>query len=443
MAKYELLMPKMGEGVIEATILKWVKNPGDEVVFDDTIVEIATDKVDSEIPSPVDGKISAIHFNENDVVAVGEVIAIIETEGEEATIKEETPAVADKNEKIEISTSESEKNSDKERKKTESISSSSPAQESQQKKSFKFYSPLVRSIAARENISIGELESIKGSGENGRIIKKDIEAYIENRGKISTSSAPVQSTVSKQSLQANYSSEDNVEIIEMDRMRKLIADYMVESKRIAPHVTSMVEADLTNVVNWRKKNKDAFFEKYNQKLTFTPIFIQAIIKSIRDFPMINVSIDGTNIIVKKNINIGMAVALPSGNLIVPVIKNADMLSLPGLTTAVNDLAERARNNQLKPDEITGGTYTLTNLGSFGNVIGTPIINQPQVAIMATGAIKKKPAVLETSDGDVIAIRQMMYLSHAYDHRVVDGYLGGSFVRRVADYLEQFDINQSV
>jgi len=273
MAKYELLMPKMGEGVIEATILKWVKNPGDEVVFDDTVVEIATDKVDSEIPSPVDGKISAIHFNENDVVAVGEVIAIIETEGEEATIKEETPAVADKKEKIEISTSESEKNSDKEGKKTESISSSSPAQESKQKKSFKFYSPLVRSIAARENISIGELESIKGSGENGRIIKKDIEAYIENRGKISTSSAPVQSTVSKQSLQANYSSEDNVEIIEMDRMRKLIADYMVESKRIAPHVTSMVEADLTNVVNWRKKNKDAFFEKYNQKLTFTPIFI--------------------------------------------------------------------------------------------------------------------------------------------------------------------------
>lgn len=437
MAKYDLIMPKMGEGIIEATILNWVKKVGDTVAFDDTIVEIATDKVDSEIPSPVDGKITEIKFKENDVVAVGEVLAIIEIEGEEhAEIKPKEI----KSESIEQSIkSEIEVASDENNQAPISEAKLSP----QYEKSFRFYSPLVKSMAEKENIPVEELEKISGSGENGRLIKKDIETYLQNRtkGGIGTSFTPgSQATVSPQMA---VSSNADVEIIEMDRMRKLIADYMVESKRIAPHVTSMVEADVTNIFNWRKQNKDAFFKKYGQKLTFTPLFIHAIIKAIKDFPMINVSVEGSKILVKKNINIGIAVALPSGNLIVPVIKNADMLSLAGLTSAVNDLAERARINRLKPDEIQGGTYTLTNLGSFGNVIGTPIINQPQVAIMATGAIRKKPAVLETEHGDVIAIRQMMYLSHAYDHRVVDGYLGGSFVRRVGDYLEQFDHNQSV
>jgi 2-oxoglutarate dehydrogenase E2 component (dihydrolipoamide succinyltransferase) len=437
MAKYDLIMPKMGEGIIEATILNWVKKVGDTVAFDDTIVEIATDKVDSEIPSPVDGKITEIKFKENDVVAVGEVLAIIEIEGEEhAEIKPKES----KSESIEQSIkSEPEVASDENNQAPISEAKLSP----QYEKSFRFYSPLVKSMAEKENIPVEELEKISGSGENGRLIKKDIESYLQNRtkGGIGTSFTPgSQATVSPQMA---VSSNAAVEIIEMDRMRKLIADYMVESKRIAPHVTSMVEADVTNIFNWRKQNKDAFFKKYGQKLTFTPLFIHAIIKAIKDFPMINVSVEGSKILVKKNINIGIAVALPSGNLIVPVIKNADMLSLAGLTSAVNDLAERARINRLKPDEIQGGTYTLTNLGSFGNVIGTPIINQPQVAIMATGAIRKKPAVLETEHGDVIAIRQMMYLSHAYDHRVVDGYLGGSFVRRVGDYLEQFNHNQSV
>lgn len=436
MGKFQLTLPKLGEGVIEATILKWLKQPGDVVAFDDTIVEIATDKVDSEVPSPVDGKLLEIKFNENDVVPVGEVIAIIETKGEDVVeVRSETV-----NESKETTLSEESEVVEKQVSKPPKEKASHVSGTS---KSFRFYSPLVKSIAARENISMEELEGIQGSGQNGRLIKKDIENYLENRGqekamqKIALQGAPSM-TQPKQ-----YSSGGNEEIIEMDRMRKLIADYMVESKRIAPHVTSMVEADMTRVFNWRKRNKDAFFEKYHQKLTFTPIFIQAIVNAIKDFPMINVSVDGDKIIVKKNINIGMAVALPSGNLIVPVIKNADMLSLAGLSTAVNDLAERARNNQLKPDEITGGTYTITNLGSFGNVIGTPIINQPQVAIMATGAIQKKPSVVETPEGDMIAIRQKMFLSHAYDHRVVDGYLGGSFVRRVADYLEQFDVNQSI
>jgi 2-oxoglutarate dehydrogenase E2 component (dihydrolipoamide succinyltransferase) len=431
----------MGEGVIEATILKWIKNPGDQVAFDDTIVEIATDKVDSEVPSPVDGKILSINYKENDVVAVGEIIAIIETAGEtESAIKEENDESTQLKQPEITSHKTTEENS------ATTITAEDAVPESgglKKEKSFKFYSPLVRSIASSENISMEELEKIKGSGNNGRLIKRDIEAYLENRGK-ETAQIPGQFTatpgISPQKTEPQ-GGDENSEIIEMDRMRKLIADYMVESKRIAPHVTSMVEADVTSIVRWRSKNKDAFFKKYNQKLTFTPIFIQAIIQAIKDFPMINVSVDGTKIIVKKNINIGMAVALPSGNLIVPVIKNADHLSLAGLVTAVNDLAERARNNRLKPDEITGGTYTLTNLGSFGNLIGTPIINQPQVAIMATGAIKKKPVVLETPEGDVIAIRQMMYLSHAYDHRVVDGYLGGSFVKRVSDYLEAFNVNQ--
>ena len=429
-------MPKMGEGVIEATILKWVKKVGEPVIFDETIVEIATDKVDSEIPSPVDGTIRSIHFQENEVVPVGKVIAVIETEAEvqpdpsgiavaentEDTAKDKNgpdtikaPVQPDVPESPEVSVK----------------ADSSP---------WRHYSPLVKSMAKAENISREELDTIEGSGQNGKVIRRDIEAYLSHRStRQDISKEPTQTAPA---AVAGFVSGD-VEIIEMDRMRKLIADYMVESKRTSPHVTSIVEADMTNIVRWRNNNKELFFKKYNQKLTFTPIFIHAIVRAILDFPMINVSVEGSKIIVKKNIHIGMATALPSGNLIVPVIKNADRLSLAGLATVVNDLAERARTNKLKPDEIVGGTYTLTNLGSFGNLIGTPIINQPQVAIMATGAIKKKPAVLETEDGDVIAIRHMMYLSHAYDHRVVDGYLGGSFVRRVADYLEQFDHKQAL
>jgi 2-oxoglutarate dehydrogenase E2 component (dihydrolipoamide succinyltransferase) len=435
MGKYQLTLPKLGEGVIEATILKWLKQPGDEVAYDDTIVEIATDKVDSEVPSPVDGKLLEIKFNENDVVPVGEVIAIIETEGDDGEASAESESESRESKESEAIQTEEKEIVNPEPEKAAPLSGES--------KSFKFYSPLVKSMAAKENISLEELENIQGSGQNGRLIKKDIEKFLQNRGQEKATPKAVAQSTPTFSQPRQYSVSENEEIIEMDRMRKLIADYMVESKRIAPHVTSMVEADMTRVFQWRKQNKDAFFNKYKQKLTFTPIFIQAIVRAIKDFPLINVSVDGDKIIVKKNINIGMAVALPSGNLIVPVIKNADMLSLAGLTTAVNDLAERARNSQLKPDEITGGTYTITNLGSFGNVIGTPIINQPQVAIMATGAIQKKPAVVETPEGDMIAIRHKMFLSHAYDHRVVDGYLGGSFVRRVADYLEQFDINQSI
>lgn len=438
MAKVELIMPQMGEGVIEATILKWLKKPGDAVVFDETLVEIATDKVDSEIPCPADGTLLEILFNEQDVVAVGKVMAIIETDAAvsassispEKAITETSTEIVRVNETLPAPD-------------PVSIPETSPQDTTKtSQKGFRYYSPLVLSMARAEKISLAELEKIQGSGQNNRVTKIDLLQYLENRTTQSINPKSVETPVVTASAPAAALSGD-IEIIEMDRMRKLIADYMVESKKTAPHVTSIVEVDVTNIVNWRKKNKDAFFAKYRQNLTFTPIFIQAIVQAIKDFPMINVSVEGSKILVKKQINIGMAAALPSGNLIVPVIKNADLLSLAGLATAVNDLAERARKNQLKPDEIKGGTYTLTNLGSFGNLIGTPIINQPEVAIMATGAIKKKPVVLETAQGDMIAIRQMMYLSHAYDHRVVDGYLGGSFVKRVGDYLENFDVNQQI
>lgn len=441
MAKVELIMPQMGEGVIEATILKWLKKPGDKVFSDETLVEIATDKVDSEIPCPADGILTEVFLSENDVVAVGKVMAIIETDAAGMTepvqpaIEKIVPGPESKPEK-EIASAPANKVIH-----VPETSADEPAPQI----GFRYYSPLVLSMAKAENIPVSELAKITGSGQNQRLTKNDLLKYIENKN-TGAPSAPVVEAPSAALLtqtQPAVSMSGDVEIIEMDRMRKLIADYMVESKKTAPHVTSIVEVDVTNIVNWRKKNKDAFFAKYRQNLTFTPIFIQAIVRAIKDFPMINVSVEGSRILVKKQINIGMATALPSGNLIVPVIKNADLLSLAGLVAAVNDLAERARNSQLKPDEIKGGTYTLTNLGSFGNLIGTPIINQPEVAIMATGAIKKKPVVLEMPDGDVIAIRQMMFLSHAYDHRVVDGYLGGSFVRRVGDYLEGFDVNQSI
>lgn len=433
MAQVELIMPKMGESIIEATILRWVKNIGDSVAMDENILEIATDKVDSEVPSPVAGILTEIRFKENDVVPIGTVIAIIATEG--AGEVKPSPSI-----EAPVATT------------TATTTVTNDAAPLSVQDSDRFYSPLVRNIAKQEGITNAELEKIAGTGAQGRVTKKDILDFVATRQNtpsaaptpqatpVSAASAPQTNTPTQATA---VSVSGNVEIIEMDRMRKLIADHMVMSKHTSPHVTSFVEADVTNLVNWRNKVKGEFAKKFGENITFTPIFIEAVAKAIRDYPMINASIDGTRIIVRKDVNIGMAAALPSGNLIVPVIKGADQLNLAGLTKQVNDLASRARQNQLKPDEIQGGTFTLTNVGTFGNVMGTPIINQPQVAIMATGAIKKKPAVIETEFGDVIAIRQMMFLSLSYDHRVVDGSLGGSFLRRVADYLEQFDGNRKV
>lgn len=448
MAQYELLLPKMGESVAEATIIKWTKQPGDMIQLDDTILEIATDKVDSEVPSPVAGKLVKQLFAIDDVVQVGAVIAIIETEGGEASssapaIKEETAQIATPvNQEVDQLPGINQL----------PVENSLANQTQDFKNSDRFYSPLVKNIASQENISLAELDQIKGSGAEGRVSKDDLLNYIQSK----TGDAPVKvaqvvmqappppiSTIQTPSAKAVTSVSGGDEIIEMDRMRKLIADHMVMSKQTSPHVTSFVEADVTNMVKWRDKVKKSFEQRENEKITFTPIFIEAVTRAIKDFPMINVTVNGTQIIKKKDINIGMAAALPSGNLIVPVIKNADQLNLVGLTKAVNDLATRARNSKLKPDETQNGTFTLTNVGSFGNVMGTPIINQPQVAILAVGAIKKKPAVLETEFGDVIAIRHMMFLSLSYDHRVVDGGLGGSFVRRVADYLENWDINREI
>ena len=438
MAKIDLVMPKMGESIIEATILKWVKKVGDKVEQDETILEIATDKVDSEVPSPISGVIAEILFEENEVVAIGTVIARIATEGESTATAAPTatPPVAAATPTTTTATA------------TPLAAEALP----KNAESNRFYSPLVRNIAKSENISVSELETINGSGQGGRVTKTDVLGYVENRSNApvitptpiavpssnGTSAAPI-----TKSAPAAVNVSGNVEIVEMDRMRKLIAEHMVMSKHTSPHVTSFVEADVTNMVNWRSRVKKEYMTKYGENITFTPIFVEAVAKAIKDFPMINVQVDGTRIIIKKDVNIGMAAALPSGNLIVPVIKGADMLNLAGLTKTVNDLASRARANKLSPDEIQGGTFTITNVGTFGNVMGTPIINQPQVAILATGAIKKKPAVLETEHGDVIAIRQMMYLSLSYDHRVVDGALGGSFLRKIADYLEQFDTNRTV
>ena len=430
MAKVELIMPKMGESIIEATILKWSKQIGDKILLDETILEIATDKVDSEIPSPVEGILTETFFKENDVVPVGTVIAMISTESSSVAA---TPAIA------EIPATQSAKVTPAAEPlaATENISIVN--------KGDRFYSPLVKNIAKAENILQVELDAIVGSGLDGRVTKKDIMSFVEGRQKPTAIPAPqiVVETPVAQSQAVAASVSGNIEIIEMDRMRRMIAENMVKSKHTSPHVTSFVEADVTNMFNWRNKVKKEYQNRYGENITFTPLFIEAVVRAIKDFPMINISVDGNNIILKKDINVGMAAALPNGNLIVPVIKNADMLSLAGLTKSVNDLASRARINKLKPDEIQGGTFTLTNVGTFGNVMGTPIIYQPQVAIMATGAIKKKPAVLETEFGDVIAIRQMMFLSLSYDHRVVDGSLGGSFLRKVADYLEGFDINRAI
>lgn len=432
MAKQELIMPKMGESIMEATILKWVKNVGDKVELDETILEIATDKVDSEIPSPAKGIISEILFKVNDVVPIGKVIAYIETDAN-ATIRvsDNKPEVPAESKSIASSP-----------KAESSVIEKDTHQVQVKTESSRFYSPLVKNIAKQENISIHQLENIAGSGLGGRVTKRDVMAYVSTQN-----TAPIQqqnSAVTSPVYSApSVSISGNTEIIEMDRMRKLISEHMVMSKHVSPHVTSFVEIDVTPIVQWRDKIKDSFQKKYGQKITFTPVFIEAVAKAIKDFPMINVSVDGTRIIVKKDINIGMAAALPSGNLIVPVIKNADRMNLVGITYQVNDLADRARVNKLKPEEIQEGTFTLTNVGTFGNVMGTPIINQPQVAILATGSIKKKPAVIETPTGDTIGIRHMMFLSLSYDHRVVDGALGGSFLRRVGDYLERFDAQQAI
>lgn len=447
MAQYELIMPKMGESVAEATITNWLKNEGDRIDSDESVLEIATDKVDSEVPSPVEGVLVKKLFNVNDVVQVGQAIAIININGAADTAPAPIAEAAAAAEAIaqEVSVAQAAVSGEK-------IARSSNG---------KFYSPLVRSIAEAEGISQTELDNISGTGGEGRVTKADLLNFIENRKAAPVTSAPAapvakpapaaapvatQATAASTTIsipKMNIPVYEGDEIIEMDRMRKIIAENMVASKHIAPHVTSFVEADVTNIVRWRDKVKGSFEKRENEKITFTPIFIEAIVRAIKDFPMINISLDGDKIIKRKNINIGMAAALPSGNLIVPVIKNADMLNLVGLTKSVNDLAKRARTNKLKPDEISGGTYTITNVGSFGNVLGTPIIPQPQVAILATGAIVKKPAVIETPEGDVIAIRHKMFLSHSYDHRIVDGALGGMFVRRVADYLEQWDMNREI
>jgi len=457
MADFNLIMPKMGESITEATILRWLKKPGDMIALDETILEIATDKVDSEIPSPVAGRLDKILFEENAVVPVGQTIAVIATEAKAASVggngKAETPA--------------------KEKpvappppvvvKAPESPAPPPPAPiapavpyvpvavathtpSTVSNSSGRFYSPLVRNIASSEGIAQAELDQISGSGHDGRVTKSDILNYLGNRSQpqsqvqVATPSKPEVPAAPKVS---STSADGGIEIIEMDRMRKLIAEHMVRSKHTSPHVTSFVEADVTDMVLWRDKVKDDFQKKYGEKITFTPIFIEAIVKAIRDYPMINVSVEGDNILLKKNINIGMAAALPSGNLIVPVIHNADGYNLMGLSKKVNDLASRARANKLKPEEIQDGTFTLTNVGTFGNVMGTPIIFQPQAAIMAAGAIRKKPGVVETPYGDLIAIRHYMFLSLSYDHRVVDGSLGGSFLRKVADYLEAFDPQREI
>lgn len=423
MTKFEIIMPKLGESIIEATITKWLKSEGDQVEEDDAIVEIATDKVDSEIPSPVEGKLIKTLYNESDVVEVGKVIAILEIEGEDSNDASQATEEAPKEELKPI------------KKDTPKVAASESKEVSYEPNPDRFYSPLVKSIAKEENISLAELDQIQGSGKDGRVAKADVLNFLKNRGSAPTPSVKVE--------QPAVVSSAGDQIIEMDRMRKLIADHMVMSKQVSPHVTSFIDVDVTNVVNWRTKIKDKFLQKEGEKITFTPIFIDAAAKALKEFPGINASVDGTKIILRKRINIGMAAALPNGNLIVPVINDADQKSLLGLAKNVNDLANRARTNKLNPDEIQGGTFTITNFGSFDSLTGTPIINQPQVAILGIGAIRKKPTVLETPQGDVIGIRSIMILSLAYDHRIVDGALAGMYLKRLKEILENFDINLSI
>ncbi|MFV5701878.1 dihydrolipoamide acetyltransferase family protein [Flavobacterium sp. XS2P12] len=429
MARFELKLPKMGESVAEATITNWLKQVGDKIEADEAVLEIATDKVDSEVPSEVSGILVEQLFGKDDLVQVGQTIAIIETDS--AAVEEIAAPVA-------VAAIE----------KTVDAAKEAVAVPADFSNSEKFLSPLVKNIAKEEGVSVAELESISGTGKDGRVTKNDILEYVKNRTSqpvVSTPVAAVQKATSAPVAQkaAPVSLSGGDEIIEMDRMRKLIAGYMVASVQTSAHVQSFIEVDVTNIVKWREKNKVTFEKREGEKLTYTPIFMEAVAKALKDFPGMNISVDGDFIIKKKNINLGMAASLPNGNLIVPVIKNADQLNLVGMAKAVNDLGGRAKMGKLKPDDTQGGTYTVTNVGTFGSVFGTPIINQPQVGILALGAIRKMPAVIETPEGDFIGIRQKMFLSHSYDHRVVDGALGGSFVKRVAEYLETFDVNRDV
>lgn len=481
MAKFEVVMPKLGESIIEATITKWLKQPGDTIEEDDPIVEIATDKVDSEIPSPVEGQLLEVLFKEGDVVEVGKIIAIIDTEpGGNGKPDSESTAYDSGERKL----SESPEFSSDEIKQPKQVDSSgtqsAPEIETEETDSDRFYSPLVKNIAKTEGISNKELEKVKGTGKDGRLTKDDLLQYLEQRGKtpaqpdvtqektpemakesvepsrrateVTTepdkSAQKAQVEPAKQPQQAHrptppVTANQGDDIVEMDRMRKLIADHMVMSKQVSPHVTSFIEVDVTNMVKWREKVKDEFQAREKEKITFTPIFVEAATQAIKALPGVNASVDGYKVIMRKNINIGIAAALPSGNLIVPVIKNADQKSLLGLAKDVNSLADKARRNKLDPDDIQGGTFTITNLGTFGSITGSPIINQPQVAILGLGVIKKKPVVLETPDGDVIAIRHMVILSLAYDHRTVDGALGGMFLQKMQQILESFDINRTI
>ena len=435
MAKFELKLPKMGESVAEATVTNWLKEVGETIEADEAVLEIATDKVDSEVPSEVDGVLVEKLFEADDVVQVGQTLAIIETNG---AISES--ADVSSSEVITEEVAAPEAVAEVEKSVSDAQESIKPAIEST---GDRFYSPLVKNIAAQEGIAQTELDAITGTGKDGRVTKNDILSYIENRGSqpATPTEAPKPKPVSKPVVPVSVNGED--EIIEMTRMGKLIAHHMTESVHTSAHVQSFVECDVTNIWNWRNKVKGDFQKREGEKLTFTPIFMEAVAKALRDFPMMNISVDGDKIIKRKNINLGMAAALADGNLIVPVIKNADQLNLVGMSKAVNDLAGRARAGQLKPDEIQDGTYTVTNVGTFGSVMGTPIINQPQVGILALGAIRKVPAVIETSEGDFIGIRYKMFLSHSYDHRVVNGALGGQFVKAVADYLEAWDVNREI
>jgi 2-oxoglutarate dehydrogenase E2 component (dihydrolipoamide succinyltransferase) len=436
MAKFELKLPKMGESVAEATITNWLKEVGDKIEADEAVLEIATDKVDSEVPSEVSGILVEQLFGKDDLVQVGQTIAIIETEGGEivAVVKEAASpeAVAEVTKTVDAA--------------KDSVATATDFSDSD-----KFFSPLVKNIALAEGVSVAELEQIDGTGKDGRVTKNDILEYVKNKGSqavvapTKTVEAPKAAQVAAPVAQkaAPISVNGGDEIVEMDRMRKLIAGYMVASVQTSAHVQSFIEVDVTNIVKWREKNKNIFEKREGEKLTYTPIFMEAVAKALKDFPGLNISVDGDYIIKKKNINLGMAASLPNGNLIVPVIKNADQLNLVGMAKAVNDLGGRAKAGKLRPDDTQGGTYTVTNVGTFGSVFGTPILNQPQVGILALGAIRKVPAVIETPEGDFIGIRQKMFLSHSYDHRVVDGALGGGFVKRVAEYLEAFDVNRDI
>lgn len=452
MPKFELKLPQMGESVAEATLTSWLKEVGDPVEMDEAVFEIATDKVDSEVPSEVEGILVKKLFNVDDVIKVGQTVAVIELNGGEAVAVRDVSGKAVKDD--EAAAGESVKVLEKE---LEAAKQTAAAGSQNYGEAARFYSPLVKNIAREENISLAELEKIEGSGKEGRVTKNDIIAYLEKRGAApaGTAAQPAAATGLKDGTEPPATGQQERpatprvttamgdEIIPMNRMARLIAHHMVESVSTSAHVQSFIEVDVTNIVEWRERNKDSFEKREGEKLTFTPIFMEAVAKAIKKFPMINISVDGDTIIKRKNINIGMAAALPDGNLIVPVIKNADQLNLVGMARAVNDLAHRARTNALKPDEVKDGTYTVTNVGSFGSVFGTPIINQPQVGILALGAIRKVPAVIETEAGDFIGIRSKMFLSHSYDHRVVNGALGGMFAKAVADYLEAWDIDREV